>query len=205
MADDATAMDEQQEEDEEDDEEEEEGAEGEGGGEEEEEEEEDGEDDDDDDDEEEGEDDEELKKEVTPTPTPPSLVEQLQQDAGPADFSCPISSTPPAPSATGPPAVCKELQQVEVELRLLEALEIYHPSKLSGMHRHFILYGLMEYLERRLNHHFTAEEILELLDRFYNLELLKPDEEEVELLSQEEEFALPASILAVKEEPRGSA
>ncbi|BBN14980.1 hypothetical protein MPTK1_6g15990 [Marchantia polymorpha subsp. ruderalis] len=227
MADEATAMEEQQEEDEEDDEEAEAEAQGGGGGgggadgdeddgveeeeeEEEEDEEEDGDDDDDDDGEEEeegeAEDDEELKKDVTPTPTPPSLVEEEQQQQQPADFACPISSTPPAPSsATGPPAaVCKELQQVEVELRLLEALEIYHPSKLLGMHRHFILYGLMEYLERRLNHHYTAEEILELLDRFYNLELLKPDEEELELLSQEEEFALPASILAVKEEPRGS-
>ncbi|KAL2621089.1 hypothetical protein R1flu_001294 [Riccia fluitans] len=97
-----------------------------------------------------------------------------------------------------------ELQQVEVELRLLEALEIYHPTKLLGMHRHFVLYGLMENLQRRLNHHFTAEEILGLLDRFYNLELLKPDEEEMDFLNQEEEFSLPASVLSVKEGSRGS-
>ncbi|CAM6081691.1 unnamed protein product [Calypogeia fissa] len=94
--------------------------------------------------------------------------------------------------------------QVEVELGLLEALEIYHPAKLQGVHRHFILYGLMEYLERRLHHHFTSDEILELLDRFYNLDLLKPNEEESELLSQEEDFSLPASTLSVKEELKES-
>uniref|UniRef100_A0A0D6R1V5 Chromatin modification-related protein EAF7 n=1 Tax=Araucaria cunninghamii TaxID=56994 RepID=A0A0D6R1V5_ARACU len=89
----------------------------------------------------------------------------------------------------------KELPQVELELRLLEALEIYHPVKLQGMHRHFVLFGLMEYLKRRLNRHFSADEVLQLLDRFYNLEMIKPDDDEMDVLSQEEEFSLPHSYL----------
>jgi hypothetical protein len=46
-------------------------------------------------------------------------------------------------------SLSKEQSQVELELRLLEALEIYPPVKLRGIHRHFVLYGLMEYLGRR--------------------------------------------------------
>eukprot|EP01018_Ginkgo_biloba_P035215 Gb_27481 [translate_table: standard] len=94
----------------------------------------------------------------------------------------------------------KELPQVELELRLLEALEIYHPVKLQGMHRHFVLFGLMEYLKRRLNRHFSADEVLQLLDRFYNLEMLKPDDEEMEALNQEEDFSLPHAIFMMKDE-----
>ncbi|XP_024526434.1 uncharacterized protein LOC9655386 isoform X1 [Selaginella moellendorffii] len=93
----------------------------------------------------------------------------------------------------------QELQQLQLELRLLEALEIYHPSKLQGIHRHFILYGLMEFLEKRLNRHFSAEEILQTLNGFYNLELLKPDDEEVELASHQEDFSLPSSV---REDPK---
>ncbi|KAL3680971.1 hypothetical protein R1sor_023927 [Riccia sorocarpa] len=135
--------------------------------------------------------------------------EQQAKDVTPSGFDIDSQAvkqqghaTLPAPAPSAPTPL--ELQQVEVELRLLEALEVYHPSKLLGMHRHFILYGLMENLQRRLNYHFTAQEILGLLDRFYNLEFLKPDEEEGELLSQEEEFSLPASILSIKEGPKGS-
>jgi MRG-binding protein len=49
----------------------------------------------------------------------------------------------------------------------------------------------MEYLKKRLNRHFSSDEVLQLLDRFYNLEMLKPDDEEMEALNQEEEFSLP--------------
>lgn len=94
----------------------------------------------------------------------------------------------------------KELPQVELELRLLEALEIYHPVKLQGMHRHFVLFGLMEYLKKRLNRHFSPDEVLQLLDRFYNLEMLKPDDEEMEAFSQEEEFSLPHSIFMMRDD-----
>ncbi|XWS64194.1 hypothetical protein CRYUN_Cryun06bG0165300 [Craigia yunnanensis] len=96
-------------------------------------------------------------------------------------------------------SVPKEQQQVELELRLLEALEIYPPVKLRGMHRHFVLYGLMEFLRRSLDRHFSPDEVLQLLDRFYNLEVLKPDDEEVDILNHEEDFCLPQSYF-VKEE-----
>lgn len=75
----------------------------------------------------------------------------------------------------------------------------------AGIHRHFVLYGLMEYLGRRFvqscfhtsiaeflsiliylnlepslstitvysfDRQFTADEVLQLLDRFYNIEML---------------------------------
>jgi len=68
------------------------------------------------------------------------------------------------------------------------------------MHRHFVLFGLMEYLKKRLNRHFSPDEVLQLLDRFYNLEMLKPDDEEMEALSQEEEFSLPHSIFMIRDD-----
>ncbi|XP_010939390.1 uncharacterized protein [Elaeis guineensis] len=106
-----------------------------------------------------------------------------------------------------------EQSQVELELRVLEALEIYPPSKLQGIHRHFVLYGLMEYLHRSFDRHFSADEVLQLLDRFFNLEMLvsvgsfhikdvdskKPDDEETDTLNQEEDFSLPQSFF-VKDE-----
>ncbi|KAK3421843.1 hypothetical protein EUGRSUZ_G02454 [Eucalyptus grandis] len=94
----------------------------------------------------------------------------------------------------------QEQSQVELELRLLEALERYPPAKLQGIHRHFVLYGLMEHLRRSFDRHFSADEVLQLLDRFYNLDMLKPDEDESDILNQEEDFSLPQSYF-VKEEP----
>ncbi|XP_057493530.1 uncharacterized protein LOC130779036 [Actinidia eriantha] len=93
----------------------------------------------------------------------------------------------------------KEQSQVELELKLLEAIAIYPPAKLRGIHRHFVLYGLMEYLRRSLGRNFSSSDILQLLDRFYNLEMLKPDDEDAEILNQEEDFCLPQSYF-VKEE-----
>ncbi|CAK9181189.1 unnamed protein product [Ilex paraguariensis] len=103
---------------------------------------------------------------------------------------------PPPSSAS---SLRSEQSQVELELRLLEALEIYPPAKLQGMHRHFVLYGLSEYLRRSFNRHFSSDDVLQLLDRFYNLEMLKPDDDENEILNQEEEFCLPQSYF-MKEE-----
>ncbi|XP_010258088.1 PREDICTED: uncharacterized protein LOC104597968 [Nelumbo nucifera] len=102
---------------------------------------------------------------------------------------------PPSSASSLP----KEQSQVELELRLLEALEIYPPAKLQGIHRHFVLYGLMEFLRRSFDRHFSPDEVLQLLDRFYNLDMLKPDNEEREILNQEEDFSLPQSFF-VKEE-----
>ncbi|KAK2636079.1 hypothetical protein Ddye_030871 [Dipteronia dyeriana] len=137
---------------------------------------------------------------------------------------------PPSSASSLP----KEQSQVELELRLLEALEIYPPVKLRGIHRHFVLYGLMEFLRRRFDvlhiyvlflpaqvirenilvtvqfsllltlchrfdRNFSSDEVLQLLDRFYNLEMLKPDDEEMEILNHEEDFSLPESYF-VKEE-----
>ncbi|KAK8472703.1 hypothetical protein PHAVU_002G282400 [Phaseolus vulgaris] len=104
---------------------------------------------------------------------------------------------PPPSSASSLP---KEQSQVELEMRLLEALEIYPPMRLQGVHRHFVLYGLMEFLKRKFDRHFSSEEVLQLLDRFYNIEMLKTDDDEIDLLTQEEEFSLPQSYF-VKEEP----
>ncbi|CAI9775200.1 unnamed protein product [Fraxinus pennsylvanica] len=87
----------------------------------------------------------------------------------------------------------KEKSEVELELRLLEALEIYPPAKLRGIHRHFVLYGLTEYLRRSFNQPFSGDDILKLLNRFYNLEMVKPDDEDAEILRQEEDFRLPQS------------
>ncbi|XP_020276371.1 uncharacterized protein LOC109850718 isoform X2 [Asparagus officinalis] len=75
---------------------------------------------------------------------------------------------PPSSASSLP----KEHSQVDLELRILEALEIYPPSKLKGVHRHFVLYGLMEFMQRSFDRHFSADEILQLLDRFFNLEML---------------------------------
>ncbi|KAF5945434.1 hypothetical protein HYC85_015662 [Camellia sinensis] len=93
----------------------------------------------------------------------------------------------------------KEQSQVELELKLLEALAIYPPSKLRGMHRHFVIYGLMEHLRRSFGRPFSPTDVLQLLDRFYDLEMLKSDDEDVEILNQEEDFCLPQSYF-VKEE-----
>ncbi|CAK8536601.1 unnamed protein product [Lathyrus sativus] len=98
-----------------------------------------------------------------------------------------------------PPSSASSLPKVELELRLLEALEIYPPIKLQGIHRHFVLYGLMEYLKRSFDRHFSSEEVLQLLDRFYNLEMLKTDDEDIDMLNHEEDFSLPQSFFGKEE------
>lgn len=66
----------------------------------------------------------------------------------------------------------KEEYEVELEIRLLEAIAIYPPNKLQGVHRHFVLYGLMEYLRRSFGKQFSSTDVLQLLDRFYDLEMI---------------------------------
>ncbi|KAH7439150.1 hypothetical protein KP509_04G047500 [Ceratopteris richardii] len=132
---------------------------------------------------------------VAPMVTTVDQPSMSEQDATP---SLSTHTHPPAPLSSES-SLPKGLQQVELELRLLEALEMYHPAKLQGMHRHFVLFGLMEYLEKRLHQRFTADEILQHLDRFYNIEMLRPDEEE-EIQNQEEEFSLPSSFFNQKED-----
>ncbi|KAG6574046.1 hypothetical protein SDJN03_27933, partial [Cucurbita argyrosperma subsp. sororia] len=103
--------------------------------------------------------------------------------------------TPPSSASSLP----KEQAQIELELKLLQALEIYPLVKLQGIHRHFVLFGLMEFLRRSFDRQFSSDEVLQLLDRFYNLEMLKPDDEEMEILNHEEDFCLPQTFF-VKEE-----
>ncbi|KHG09290.1 Nucleoporin [Gossypium arboreum] len=80
-------------------------------------------------------------------------------------------------------------------------LKFILPSNYEArVHRHFVLYGLMEFLRKSLDRHFSPDEVLQLLDRFYNLEVLKPDDEEIDILNHEEDFCLPQSYF-VKEEP----
>ncbi|KAF3776678.1 hypothetical protein EJ110_NYTH44314 [Nymphaea thermarum] len=101
--------------------------------------------------------------------------QQEQEDEEQDGLSVHSPCHAPPSSASSLP---KELPQVELELRVLEALEFYPPVKLQGD-------------LSNLDRHFSPDEILQLLDRFYNLEMLKPDEEEMEILNQEEEFSLP--------------
>ncbi|XP_021756933.1 uncharacterized protein LOC110722017 isoform X1 [Chenopodium quinoa] len=96
-------------------------------------------------------------------------------------------------------SLSKEQSQAELELRFLEALEIYPPGKLKGIHRHFVLYGVMEFLRRSFDRQFSSEEVMRLLDRFYNLEMLRGDDEDAEFPHCEEEFSLPQSYFAKDE------
>ncbi|BAF17936.1 uncharacterized protein [Oryza sativa Japonica Group] len=100
------------------------------------------------------------------------------------------AQAPPSSASSLP----KEQSQVELELRVLQALEFYPPSKLKGIHRHFVIYGLMEYLRKSLDRQFSADEVLQLLDRFFNLEMLKPEDDEKDNFTQGEEFSLPESF-----------
>ena len=86
----------------------------------------------------------------------------------------------------------KKEDPVELEIQLLIALQIYSPKKLAGMQRNFVLFGLMEYLKRHFNRDFSSEEVLQLVDRFYNIEMLE-DDEEIDMLNHEEDFSLPQS------------
>ncbi|KAI3714313.1 hypothetical protein L1987_72910 [Smallanthus sonchifolius] len=98
-----------------------------------------------------------------------------------------------------PNSSASSLWKVDLELKLLEALEIYPPVKLRGIHRHFVLYGLTEYMRRSFNRQFSASDILQMLDRFYNLEMLKSDDEETGFLNHVEEFSLPQSYFTKEE------
>ncbi|KAK7274947.1 hypothetical protein RIF29_16049 [Crotalaria pallida] len=119
-------------------------------------------------------------------------VKEEEQDGVSVHSPC----KPPPSSASSLP---KDQAQVELELKLLQALEIYPPHKLQGIHRHFVIFGLMEYLKRSFDRQFTPEEVLQLLDRFYNIDMLKSDDDEIEILNHEEEFSLPQTYF-IKEE-----
>ncbi|KAE8683025.1 putative 14-3-3 protein [Hibiscus syriacus] len=112
---------------------------------------------------------------------------------------------PPSSASSLP----KEQQEVELELRLLEALEIYPPVKLRGTRASPLCTLWSDGIPAEkvcsascpsLDRHFSPDEVLQLLDRFYNLEVLKPDDEEIDILNHEEDFCLPQSYF-VKEEP----
>jgi len=57
----------------------------------------------------------------------------------------------------------------------------------------------MEYLRKSLDRQFSADEVLQLLGRFFNLEMLKPEDDEKDNFSQGEEFSLPESFLNKEE------
>ncbi|RXH79473.1 hypothetical protein DVH24_040620 [Malus domestica] len=122
--------------------------------------------------------------------------EEEEQDGMSVHSPC----KPPPSSASSLP---KEQSQVELELRLFEALEIYPPGKLQGrlslINAHISPYSL-SCCFHSFDRHFSADEVLQLLERFYNLEMLKPDDEEMDFLNREEEFCLPQNFF-VKEEP----
>ncbi|KAJ0094428.1 hypothetical protein Patl1_16668 [Pistacia atlantica] len=117
---------------------------------------------------------------------------------------------PPSSASSLP----KEQSQVELELRLLEALEIYPPVKLQGRYASplcplwsngipakevVVFMFVFPFLIARFDRHFSPDEVLQLMDRFYNLEMLKPDDEEMEILNHEEDFNLPQSYFDKEE------
>ncbi|CAL0318203.1 unnamed protein product [Lupinus luteus] len=119
-------------------------------------------------------------------------VKEEEQDGMSVHSPC----KPPLSSDSSLP---KDLAEVELELKLLQAFEIYPPNKLQGVHRHFVIFGLMEYLKRSFDRPFSSEEVLQLLDRFYNIEMLKSDDDEIDILNHEEEFSLPPSFFVAEE------
>ncbi|OIW02177.1 hypothetical protein TanjilG_02401 [Lupinus angustifolius] len=119
-------------------------------------------------------------------------VKEEEQDGMSVHSPCKL----PLSSDSSPP---KDLAEVELELKLLQAFEIYPPNKLQGVHRYFVIFGLMEYLKRSFDRPFSSEEVLQLLDRFYNIEMLKSDDDEIDILNHEEEFSLPPSFFMAEE------
>ncbi|KAL6538758.1 hypothetical protein OROMI_025084 [Orobanche minor] len=108
----------------------------------------------------------EVKEEIKKEEEDEEEEERQEQDGVSVHSPCKINSS----------SLRKEKSEVELELRLLEALEIYPPSKLRGVHRHFVLYGLTEYMRKS-----------------------KPDDEDAEFLNHEEDFRLPQSYFAEEE------
>ncbi|KAF1869293.1 hypothetical protein Lal_00020970 [Lupinus albus] len=156
-------------------------------------------------------------------------VKEEEQDGMSVHSPC----KPPPSSASSVP---KDLAEVELELRLLQAFEIYPPNKLQGAgsmsnlattkkSRDLASCGLLliinghelkdacVMMDARLRDNlitavyapfsfdrpFSSEEVLQLLDRFYNVEMLKSDDDEIDILNHEEEFSLPPSFF-IKEE-----
>ncbi|XP_074582909.1 uncharacterized protein LOC141839135 isoform X2 [Curcuma longa] len=119
----------------------------------------------------------------------PGLTDKMAEEP-----ATPLVGSAP-PSAPSPPM---DQSEVELEVKFLQALEFYHPAQLLGVHRHFVLYGMIEYLQRSSDKKFKAEDVLQLLDRFYNLEAMKPDDEDVEALEEEDEFSLPESFFSYR-------
>eukprot|EP00850_Spirogloea_muscicola_P013818 SM000096S24847 [mRNA] locus=s96:120:1465:+ [translate_table: standard] len=103
-------------------------------------------------------------------------------------------------AANNPAAADESAEKIELELKLLEALETYPPLKLQGMHRAFVLFGLRHKLEKELKRPIQEAEVLGLLSTFYNLDNLKADDEEVELGGLDDDFELPSSIVTPAEE-----
>ncbi|KAK6921916.1 hypothetical protein RJ641_012423 [Dillenia turbinata] len=118
------------------------------------------------------------------------VAKEEEQDGVSVHSPC---KAPPSSASSLP----KEQSQVELEIKLLEALEIYPPSKHTSPLCPLWSDGI--YAEEVFDRHFSPDEVLQLLDRFYNLEMLKPDDEEMGILNQEEDFSLPQSFF-VKDE-----
>ncbi|CAM6023717.1 unnamed protein product [Sphagnum balticum] len=134
--------------------------------------------------------------------TPPAASVPTSVPPSSAPASAPSSHI--SPDNTAPISSSSSLQtdtdQTELEFELQNALLTYPHWRLTGMHRHFILFGLMEYLERRLKRRFTSDEVLQLLDRCYNLDHMTVDHKEVEMLKEQKEFSLPPEIFVISED-----
>ncbi|CAN7100570.1 unnamed protein product [Brassica rapa subsp. narinosa] len=68
---------------------------------------------------------------------------------------------------------CKALSSFASSLSkvFLSICQLTPPPFAIGIHHHFVLYGLMEYLGRSFDRQFLADEVLHLLD-----EMLKSDD-----------------------------
>mmetsp|Transcript_321 Transcript_321/g.1079 ORF Transcript_321/g.1079 Transcript_321/m.1079 type:complete len:101 (+) Transcript_321:123-425(+) len=86
--------------------------------------------------------------------------------------------------------------ETDANIKLLEALMLYSPRKLVGVHKHFCLLGICEHLERSTGTKVRPEQVLELVEKYYDLSQLEVEEEDAELESVEQDFELPANFSA---------
>ncbi|KAK7245603.1 hypothetical protein RIF29_40450 [Crotalaria pallida] len=68
--------------------------------------------------------------------------------------------------------LCEDPAQVELDLRLMLALHMCPPQRLKGKDREYALLFLVEYLEKSLGRNFSKKEVLQLVDGFYNIDML---------------------------------
>ncbi|KAG6765656.1 hypothetical protein POTOM_029706 [Populus tomentosa] len=99
-----------------------------------------------------------------------------------------------------PPSSASSLPKVSLNLYLIYICILFFCADNSIAVKTYVL-EICSLVSRLLSfdRQFSPDEVLQLLDRFYNIEMLKPDDEEAEILNHEEDFSLPQNYF-VKEE-----